>query len=358
MKEILEDLEIPDILKSTLGIVADIVTVIMALWGFIQLFYTKYITTTSEITIDPVWKDGCIIVMSVLIVLMLARHRKRQNMFRDEEKLVSQKYYQFLHDYRNVTKELECAYKKAQLNETFLTQKTEHFLENAMNYLSEIFIGMSGQEVCGCIKVIVGNNGYNNISYRDACVKTFVRSQNTVSRRKSFDNKIENGVKISDNTDFMEIVADDRSNNNSVFYQRDLHKYDKELKRFGKRYKNSTENWDEFYIGTAVAPIRIANKRLFYVRDDTSYNILEFLCVDSLSDKVFKEKNRDTYEYVLKSFAATIYSVLSQYQYYLKKLQTTTSGNTATHNRNSAANGSNSSYNGGKKKKRNRNRKA
>lgn len=97
-------------------------------------------------------------------------------------------------------------------------------------------------------------------------------------------------VKINENTDFMSIVAEDRMGNDSVFYQQDLIAFNKQLEKIGDRYCNTTPDQDKYYKETAVVPICIANKRLFYTEDDKAYNILGFLCVDTLDKHMFMMK--------------------------------------------------------------------
>lgn len=118
----------------------------------------------------------------------------------------------------------------------------------------------------------------------------------------------------------MDIVSEKRRGNDSSFYQGNLKEFAESLKKIGQKYQNSTENWEDYYIGTIVVPIRIANKRLFYTSEEESYNILGFLCADSLSTKAFTEEAKQRNIYYVKAYAALIYNILSKYQFYLKQL--------------------------------------
>lgn len=126
---------------------------------------------------------------------------------------------------------------------------------------------------------------------------------------------------LSENTDFRTIVNGDQSCNNDVFYKRNLIKYDRQLNKAdpNAHYDNTTEHYEQYYIATIVAPIRIANKRLFYKKENTDYDLLGFLCVDTLDGNLFTEKRRETFTYIVKSYASLFYNMMSKYQYYMMK---------------------------------------
>lgn len=257
------------------------------------------------------------LIMILLMFIVYMHGQKVKHM--KERKIASQMYYRLLHDYRNTINQLECYYKRNNLTLESLTAITENFLVDALGYLSETLTYMTGYEVSSCVKSIVGG-GFARIAYKDARVKTFVRSKNTKNDRKSYDEHVLDGVKISENTDFMDIVSENRIGNDSAFYQTNLKAYDKMLRKIGQEYHNTTPRWDEYYIGTVVVPIRIANKRLFYTQEEDSYNTLGFLCVDSLSDRAFTVNQKENYTHIVKSYAAVFYNVLSKYQFYLQQL--------------------------------------
>ena len=308
---------------------------------------------TGNSSVGEVWKNYAIIVLALIIIVVFCRlmrlksEHKRiiENMesnhrleiqnsnkrYQNEISIVSQKYYQLLHDYRNVINDLECSYKKGKLTDEQLTVMVTRFLENSLDYLVDTLSEMSGQVISGCVKAIIGGN-CNRISYEEAKVNTFVRSHNTNPSRRSLDQRDEKEVFLRDNTDFMDIVAEDRNKDDPVFYQPNLKRYAEQLKEIGKVYRNSTPHWDEYYIGTIVAPIRIASKRLFYLDNNFSkrrakkgkkhsvYYTLGFLCVDSLSEEAFSWDKKENYTYIVKAYAAAMFNILSKNQFYLKRL--------------------------------------
>lgn len=321
--------KIPEPIKGIFEFLANVFAVLTVVGGFIysgiKIIFGIKNPSTSGIDLTKV----IFIVMVAVLVMLLIRLKnvkatilKKDQYIAKRDQSISQQYYRFLHDYRNVINQMECDYKRYNLNLKLLTDTVEHLLEDALDYLTEILSIITEEKVCACVKVIVGE-GFEQISYEEAKVKTFVRSHNSQEERKSFDVRFSGGVKISDNTDFMNIVSEKRRGNDSSFYQGDLKEYAKSLQRIGQKYKNSTDNWDDYYLGTIVVPIRIANKRLFYTSEEESYNILGFLCVDSLSTKAFTEKAKQRNIYLVKSYAALIYNILSKYQFYLKQLGTT-----------------------------------
>lgn len=337
----------PDSVKDLLEIGANLVTVIAPVGGGISLFISWIKGNSSP---DDAWKNYAIFVLALVTIFLFYRFIKQKADYRQETKslneqfdtellkakelhqkersVVSKKYYQLLHDYRNVINDLEYSYKNGRLTERELTVIVVKFLEHALDYLVETLNTMTGQKVSACVKAIIGGN-CKRISYEDAKVRTFVRSQNTDPARRGLDQQDEKGILLRENTDFMYIVAEDRSKDDSVFYQPNLKKYQEQLRSIGKDYLNSTPHWDKYYIGTIVAPIRIASKRLFYLDKGKSkkknrksvYYTLGFLCVDSLSENAFTWEQKDNYTYIVKAYAATMFNILSKNQFYLTRIQ-------------------------------------
>lgn len=341
---------IPDSFQNLLEVGGNLITILIPI-GSLIAFFGSWLT--GNLSIKDTWKNYAIVALSVIIIFVFYKitqqkakykaiienmenkqQRAIQNLIelnQSERNVISHKYYQLIHDYRNVINDLECSYKKGKLTEEQLTLMVTNFLENSLDYLVDTLCKMSGQDISGCVKAIVGGNCHR-ISYENARVSTFVRSRNTRPERRNLDQRNEEGVLLRDNTDFMDIVAEDRNENNSVFFQPNLKSYEEQLKNIGKEYRNSTLNWDKYYIGTIVAPIRIASKRLFYLDNNSFkrrgkkrkkshvYYTLGFLCVDSLSEDAFKLDQKDNYTYIVKAYAAVMFNILSKNQFYLKRL--------------------------------------
>lgn len=153
------------------------------------------------------------------------------------------------------------------------------------------------------IEVNALEDGTYNVSYNKLlaflCVTaillcSFCRSKNSDKNRKANDAIRTKSIKISDNTDFYDILDEKSENTNSYFYQGNLPQYDKDLKKAGKRYRNTTEDYD----------------------------IVGFLCVDSLSTNAFRNTNfdKENNTNIVKSFAAEIYIILNKYNFYLQRI--------------------------------------
>lgn len=342
--------KIPDSFKDLLEIGGNLVAIIMPVGGLIGLVVSWL---TGNLVTGGAWKNYAIVALALIIIVVFYRlirlkfehklmieNMKNEHqlaienltkLYQNERSIVSQKYYQLIHDYRNIINDLEYSYKKGKLTDEQLTVMVTRFLENCLDYLVDTLSEMSGQVISGCVKAIIGGN-CNRISYEDAKVNTFVRSHNTNPARRSLDQRDEKGVLLRDNTDFLDIVAEDRDKDDSVFFQPNLKKYAEQLRKIGKVYKNSTPHWDEYYIGTIVAPIRIASKRLFYLDNNSPkrrakkskkysvYYTLGFLCVDSLSEEAFSWDQKENYTYMVKAYAAAMFNILSKNQFYLKRL--------------------------------------
>lgn len=348
---------IPDSVKQLFGLMGNVFTILVPMGSLIGLVISWL---TDDTTTGESWKNYAIIVLLILtsvLIYRLIRQNRENSRIQDniinkytekleklktiqlsERNTVSKMYYQLLHDYRNVVNDMEYSYKRGKLTDKELTMMVTSFLENALDYLVTTLKELTGHEISGCVKAIIGGK-CNRIPYEDAKVKTFVRSHNTNPARKSLDQQDENGVWLRENTDFLEIVAEDRNNNLSAFYQPNLKVYAEQLKKIGKVYKNSNPHWDEYYIGTVVVPVRIASKRLFYLENNKRkrkkkfvYYTLGFLCVDSLSEEAFTWDQKDNYIYIVKSYAATMFNILSKNQFYLTRLhQEPTSKSTTDH---------------------------
>lgn len=261
---------------------------------------------------------AAILGIVVIVLIVLNRHRvaiydKQLKQYKVGYETINKHYRILTRDFRDKINMLERDYKNHELTVRLLTEIVTDFMQNTINSLAETFSVMTCEKVCGCIKVIKGFDSFEEIEYKDAEVITYVRSGNTVEERKGR----ETGVKISENTDFREIVSDDRLTNNSFFYIENLLEYAAALKERGKHYDNTTKNWEKYYRSTIVVPIRIDSDLLFYKKTE-GYDILGFLCVDSMSDGIFTDEMKECYVDVIKTYAAIMYIMFSKYQFYLK----------------------------------------
>lgn len=263
-----------------------------------------------------------IIILFLMLLICVFKVHKYGKLIRNIKKSYSENYYHFLHDFRNFYFDNlnEIKSKGGTLTVKDLTKETKQYLENTLGYLCEILEKGTGEKISACIKLIENHDLKTEIDKENATVITFCRSKNSVVERKTYDGMHKKSILIKDNTDFYEMLCEDNLSS-SCFYHANLEEYDKKLKEVGKTYKNSTENYQKLYIGTIVVPIRINHEHLFYTKNDNGYDIIGFLCVDSLSKNAFRESEfeKNVNKNIVKSFAAEIYITLNKYNYYLKK---------------------------------------
>lgn len=322
MMEKLSSIDIPEWVINLVSLIAGIATIATFVVSLIPLgldFGKENIKLFEEKSIIILLVCPCL--FSIIMFLRVKKYRK---LMMESRKIISEGTYKFLHDFRNLYFYLLTSHKKQQDSIQSLTIAVEKYIEESLDQLCDILSSFTKRKICASVKIIESSRGDINmeegIDLDDATVKTFARSKNTDLRRKS--NDISHiGPKLKDNTDFLDIVDPKRKNKNSYFYQRDLIQYDKELKKVGEKYRNTTEDWDKYYRGTIVAPIRIANKYLHYTQENEYYDIVGFVCVDSLSTWAFLANQENYNRALVKAFAAEMYVIFSKYRYYLKKIQ-------------------------------------
>lgn len=309
---------------NVMNFLAMILTIVTAV-GIPTTIYALFASSVDvESGIGKVPAKFIIYGLAVLIILLLIRYYNFEKQTIEKQILVSLKYYSLLHDFRNEINQMELYYKEIEQKKrswdmALFTKTVEEVLVKGLDYLCETMSAQAGgQKICGCVKHIVGNS-FGDINYNNASVMTFVRSGNTDSARKRLDIETVKKAKVFENTDFRSIILGEENGNSDVFYQQNLLKFDEQLRKVGKRYDNTTPHWEDYYRATIVAPIRIANKRLFYKPENECYDILGFLCVDTMRTDVFTEKQRENFTYTIKAYAAVFYNALSKYQYYMMK---------------------------------------
>ena len=320
--------KIPEPVMSVLNFLATLFTIAAGIGiptGVFTIFSNSIDLNNGGGSIPP---RVFIVSLAIMIILVLVRYFcfKLQTIKNYRE--INENYYRLMHDFRNEINQMEVYYKEIELemrewNMELFTTLTSKFLVQELDNLCEILQVLSGshKKVCGCIKYLYTNET-GPINYNNALVKTFVRSRNTDSNRVVLDEKnAGKPIKVSENTDFRTIVNGDQSYNNDAFYKQNLIKYDKQLSKAdpNAHYDNTTEHYDQYYIATIVAPIRVANKRLFYKSENTDYDLLGFLCVDTLDRYLFTESQRESFTYIVKAYASTFYNMMSKYQYYMMK---------------------------------------
>lgn len=311
--------QIPEWFINLLSVLSSLIGILTPIIGFFKIKRNIQAGIISDISTQLLFIFTCVFVS--LMILMLLRVRKYRKLLMLARKSMSEDIYKFLHDFRNLYFSLTKSHKNKEDSITILTNEVRKYMEDSLDYLCDTLNSFTRKKICGCIKIIETEKGKlsNNIKLEEATIRTFARSRNTDYNRGRND-KSKIGPKLIDNTDFFEIIDPSEENSMPYFYKRDLVRYQKELDNIGKTYKNTTSNWQKYYRGTIVAPIRIAREHLYYTEDDGYYDILGFLCVDSMSTRAFL-KNQERFNCsIVKAYAAEMYVVLSKYRYYLQQI--------------------------------------
>lgn len=245
-------------------------------------------------------------------VVLILRLRKYQKITVDRLS-ASEQFHKSTHEARDLYFEIEHMYKINQLTVQTLTRLYEHSLISILDRLCTIFKKYTTKDVCACIKLLQHEDSEEKIDINNALLKTFCRSSNSSSNRKDYE--ISHNIVLSENTDYIEILNDNNSKN--YFYEQNLSLYDQHLQKMGRRYKNSNVDWNNYYVGTIVVPIRIETKKLCHKKNPNSYHVIGFLCLDSKSYDAFDVRYENYYTGIAKAFSDLIYILLSQYQHFL-----------------------------------------
>jgi hypothetical protein len=171
-----------------------------------------------------------------------------------------------------------------------------------VTYVAELLSSLSKHDVNVCIKAIEEPRqriASESEDWKNVFVYTLCRSPKSKDRPKSAPKR----VSVAENTDFLRIMRDD----GDIFYAPDLVKYHKMQRKLGDPdgYLNSTNNWTDYYRSTIVAPIRIEASRIGV--DHARYDLLGFLCADSMSTKAFPDRYKVLYSQLMLSFGDDLY---------------------------------------------------
>lgn len=300
---------IPNWFINFLSVVSGLISVLTPIGGFIWY------------QIEPFSIDGKMAILYIVLicftVILLIRVYKYGKLSSNRLSIVSHSYHMLLHMSRDTYFEIMKYHKKSDLSICGLTETYKRHIVQVLDILCDIMESYTKQKICASIKFITVQDNANQ-DYNNAKLITFGRSTNSDTNRDSYE---KNGVIVlKENTDFFDIVDPYNDAPKNYFYQSNLEEYSKILEKNNKQYKNSNPNWRHYYIGTIVVPIRLMNSKLYTSDNEDSFDIIGFLCVDSLSKNAFTLKQEKENVETLKSFADLLYILLGQYRHYLNSL--------------------------------------
>lgn len=296
--------KIPLWVINALSVISALLTIITTIFSLFS-FYNN-------------WQNNYKVIFVILcsfILLLTIRMLKYKKMVFERQQMTSFTYHKLTHISRDLYFDIMKYHKDKSesirnLSDTYKTQ-----ISIILTHLCSMMEKYCGQKMSACIKLIT----HPEANIEDITLNTLCRSNTSESNRGTYESTNKK-INLIDNTDFLYIIDPNNDSNLNYFYKGNLIDYDKELRKNGKRYKNSNDNWKNDYVGTIVVPIQIENKRLYDSASEDSFHIIGFLCIDSKSPSAFLKRQETSNVDMLKSFADIIYILLSQYQHYLKKL--------------------------------------
>ena len=230
--------------------------------------------------------------------------------------LFSSSFYSATQKLQETTYKIKLRYDQYELSDKQLFAMINSYCDFIINSLCMQLKHITGQEICGCIKLVDGfSDTQTPRAITTETVSDFVRSKNTNDNRINI--KVPKKVLIRDNIDFLELM--DYNNVRNQFYQPNLIKYAEELANDDKQYRNTTLNWKEYYKSTVVIPIQVSNELLEH-QEDEAYNVIGFMCFDSDKEGTFSMELKEPITNLIKAYAALLYGLLDIYGVYLKKV--------------------------------------
>ena len=196
-----------------------------------------------------------------------------------------------------------------------VTQEVLQLIDSLARELSNII----GCKIRACIKCI----DYTDLNEED------ITKMNLVTfARSGQDNIIEvmqehrNPISISKNTDFLEIIQSSKNKRQrQYFYEKNLKEFDKKLRQEGKKYENTNQSWDSDYITTIVCPIRLKRKADVINDSILYYDLIGFLCVDSLDENAFDNEYSNFCFDLLKGLSDILYVYLDKLIEYYNEIK-------------------------------------
>lgn len=331
------------ILKRIIGFLsknADVISAISGLVAIVSAIGSGIFYLSDKSSKKPLVIGFAIALVTVIIALvfLILNYLYLKAQFTN----ISKEYYDLLHDFRNEINELESQFGNRALSADKLAQLSTRVRDLALKSVDHLVetIKMLSRKQCisGCVKLIDYSDSKQEV--KNSKVTTYIRDSRSPAERRALDESADlKSVYIKDNTAFLHFfeVDDPSLFETSYFYQGNLLEYDKQLKQEGKGgYHNTTPNWQNYYLGTAIAPIRVKTKRIDPTFELDDYTLIGFLCIDSKDTSVFTEKKKRLYCYILKSYAALIFQIL---YFYMKVLKKSKANHATSSNQKKKANG-------------------
>ena len=299
---------IPIWIINSITVISGVITIIAPIIASLTFIVNRSMPNTIVI--------ATVVVLIMFIIILFIRLKKYRSLAENRMKITSDNYHKLLCEARDTYFDIMHEHKKNTLTIDGLTALYKEKLIKMLDHLCKILGSFTNRDISACIKLICYDNENEDIDINNAKLVTFCRSSGSNTDRNSYEKKMP--ILLKDNTDFNDIISTDTDKD--YFYQKNLKDYAKQLKKLNRSYRNTNELWESYYTGTIVVPIRIEFRRLYHIKREDAYHIIGFLCVDSLNEDAFTEKQEKYNVDIVRSFADLIYILLGQYRHYLKKL--------------------------------------
>lgn len=297
-------------LINLISILSGMVTIITSILGII----------TIKITGDDLNSAAIVMYISTmsLSIILFFRVKKYRQIAQKRMAVISEKIHKFSHASRDIYFDILHNHKLGTLTENELHTTYKNYIGDVLDNMCEVMNSFTEKKVCACVKLFTYTDREEVIDENNSKLITFCRSKNSDTNRDNYEKRNSKDIYLKDNTDFRYIL--DGSIEKDYFYQGNLVEFNNKLKETGKRYRNTNINWEQYYRGTIVVPIRIECKHLYNQNQDSAFHIMGFLCVDSMDTDAFREEQENYNVDMIKAYADMIYIFLDQYKYYLNKL--------------------------------------
>ena len=300
---------------SISGIIINLVTSIINL---IDAIITN--THGNQLSLGGRSQSSAVAVLIVIVVLLVVffvfmlYFRKLAN-----KRLIS---YREFSKFANLTKisyyKIHDLYINRQLTKQHLDDERANVIIGALDCLCNLFRSIVGCQVRSCIKILEcdGKDVFDSslrLTQDNARVVTLARSRNS----ENLPDDANKPKKVAENSDFFEILFGGKK----CFYEGNLPKYKRILKKYGKDYLNTTEHWENYYKATIVVPIcvdgdYISQRNESQMGGEKKYFINGFLCVDSMSTCAFKTRGSKANMTIVNTFADGLYTYLKYCRFY------------------------------------------
>lgn len=244
---------------------------------------------------------------------------KRKDEYDEIIASISNVMHNLLHRVRDTIYYMENAYNNRQFSsvndfEEFVTAQ----ILQLMDALSQELECLTKCKVRTCIK---------SIDYAPKSEEDIIRGKLVTFARSGLKNIDEmmqehrEPISIEDNTDFLMIVSSQKNRKQRpYFFETNLVEYDRKLRANGEKYLNSNNGWENDYITTIVCPIRLKRKES-QENQTLVYDLLGFLCADSLDDTAFTKETGKFCLDLLKGMADILYVYLDRFTDYYAELK-------------------------------------